>query len=185
MPQARWDLRVGGDVRAWRRAHSRDSELVKLHMSEGILPGSESWSLLSLSPPPCVWTITMLGGVEGRTSHQRSAGCLCWAGRWRKEGLAPSWKIPGPTAGRGWWREGGHCLTHSALPIGPSVSSPRPGQSLQPHPAHVLWAAVIIIMRLKLKEIIEGAPGWHSRLSVRLQPGHDLAVRGFEPRVRL
>ena len=30
-----------------------------------------------------------------------------------------------------------------------------------------------------------GAPGWHSRLSVRLQPGHDLAVREFEPRVRL
>ena len=28
-----------------------------------------------------------------------------------------------------------------------------------------------------------GAPGWHSRLSVRLQPGHDLAVREFEPRV--
>ena len=32
---------------------------------------------------------------------------------------------------------------------------------------------------------ILGAPGWHSRLSVRLQPGHDLAVREFEPRVRL
>ena len=30
-----------------------------------------------------------------------------------------------------------------------------------------------------------GAPGWCSRLSVRLQPGHDLAVREFEPRVRL
>ena len=30
-----------------------------------------------------------------------------------------------------------------------------------------------------------GAPGWRSRLSVRLQPGHDLAVREFEPRVRL
>ena len=30
-----------------------------------------------------------------------------------------------------------------------------------------------------------GAPGWRSRLSVRLQPGHDLAVRGFEPRVGL
>ena len=26
-----------------------------------------------------------------------------------------------------------------------------------------------------------GAPGWRSRLSVRLQPGHDLAVREFEP----
>ena len=30
-----------------------------------------------------------------------------------------------------------------------------------------------------------GAPGWRSRLSVRLQPGHDLAVHEFEPRVRL
>ena len=27
-----------------------------------------------------------------------------------------------------------------------------------------------------------GAPGWRSRLSVRLQPGHDLAVREFEVR---
>ena len=30
-----------------------------------------------------------------------------------------------------------------------------------------------------------GAPGWRSRLSIRLQPGHDLAVREFEPRVGL
>ena len=30
-----------------------------------------------------------------------------------------------------------------------------------------------------------GAPGWCSRLSVRLQPGHDLTVREFEPRVGL
>ena len=30
-----------------------------------------------------------------------------------------------------------------------------------------------------------GAPGWRSRLSVRLQPGHDLALREFEPRVGL
>ena len=30
-----------------------------------------------------------------------------------------------------------------------------------------------------------GAPGWRSRLSVRLQPGHDLAVCEFEPRVWL
>ena len=30
-----------------------------------------------------------------------------------------------------------------------------------------------------------GAPGWRSRLSVRLQPGHDLVLREFEPRVRL
>ena len=32
---------------------------------------------------------------------------------------------------------------------------------------------------------ILGAPGWRSRLSVRLQPGHDLTVCEFEPRVRL
>ena len=35
-----------------------------------------------------------------------------------------------------------------------------------------------------LKKLI-GAPGWCIRLSVRLQPGHDLAVCEFEPRVRL
>ena len=37
----------------------------------------------------------------------------------------------------------------------------------------------------KLKIELSGAPGWRSRLSVRLQPGHNLAVREFEPRVRL
>ena len=35
------------------------------------------------------------------------------------------------------------------------------------------------------KKIRGGAPGWHSRLSIRLQPGHDLAVREFKPRVGL
>ena len=35
------------------------------------------------------------------------------------------------------------------------------------------------------KHEMVGAPGWHSRLSVRLQPGHDLAVCEFEPRIRL
>ena len=30
-----------------------------------------------------------------------------------------------------------------------------------------------------------GAPGWCSRLSVQLQPGHDLAVREFEPCIGL
>ena len=33
--------------------------------------------------------------------------------------------------------------------------------------------------------LVCGAPGWRSRLSVRLQPGHDLVVREFEPRVGL
>ena len=37
----------------------------------------------------------------------------------------------------------------------------------------------------QLKKDLTGAPGWRSQLSVRLQPGHDLAVREFEPRVRL
>ena len=36
-----------------------------------------------------------------------------------------------------------------------------------------------------VKKTLQGAPGWRSRLSVRLQPGHDLAVREFEPRVGL
>ena len=45
---------------------------------------------------------------------------------------------------------------------------------------------------LRIREISDslkrnniGAPGWHSRLSVRLQPVHDLVVREFEPRVGL
>ena len=38
---------------------------------------------------------------------------------------------------------------------------------------------------LPLEKERVGAPGWRSRLVVRLQPGHDLAVREFEPHVRL
>ena len=38
---------------------------------------------------------------------------------------------------------------------------------------------------LPLLNSITGAPGWRSRLSVRLQPGHDLAVHELEPRVGL
>ena len=38
---------------------------------------------------------------------------------------------------------------------------------------------------LHFKKGLPGAPGWRSRLSVRLQPGHDLAVGEFEPCVRL
>ena len=40
-------------------------------------------------------------------------------------------------------------------------------------------------VRLKrhLENNKEGAPAWLSRLSVRLQPGHNLVVREFEPRV--
>ena len=39
--------------------------------------------------------------------------------------------------------------------------------------------------KFHIKKKIVGAPGWRSRLSVQLQPGHDLAVREFEPRVGL
>ena len=35
------------------------------------------------------------------------------------------------------------------------------------------------------EKVVLGAPGWRSRLSVRLQPDHDLAVCEFEPRVGL
>ena len=42
-----------------------------------------------------------------------------------------------------------------------------------------------ITIGLWLWECCIGAPGWRSRLSVRLQPGRDLALREFEPRVRL
>ena len=57
----------------------------------------------------------------------------------------------------------------------------------------MLWDAVKAVLRGKYiavqaflkKQEKSGAPGWHSRLSVRLQPGHDLAVCEFEPRVRL
>ena len=38
--------------------------------------------------------------------------------------------------------------------------------------------------QLRLRTL-QGAPGWRSRLSVQLQPGHDLTVREFEPRVGL
>ena len=40
-------------------------------------------------------------------------------------------------------------------------------------------------LKYRLKETQLGAPGWRSRLSVRLQPDHDLTVCEFEPRVRL
>ena len=47
-------------------------------------------------------------------------------------------------------------------------------------------APPLLTFSLSLSKINKlGAPGWPSRLSVRLQPGHDLAVREFEPRVRL
>ena len=47
--------------------------------------------------------------------------------------------------------------------------------------------SVPLLLRLTggLEESLPWAPGWHSWLSVRIQPAHDLAVREFEPRVRL
>ena len=49
-----------------------------------------------------------------------------------------------------------------------------------------LPAADHIALAVVLKSwVIVGAPGWFSRLSVRLQPGHNLAIREFEPRVGL
>ena len=56
------------------------------------------------------------------------------------------------------------------------------------HKVRVRWSVSPYEEALKhihLELSILGAPGWCSRLSVRLQPGHDLAVREFEPRVRL
>ena len=46
-------------------------------------------------------------------------------------------------------------------------------------------AAILSIFHSLFKFNSIGAPGWRSRLSVRLQPGHDLAVREFKPRLRL
>ena len=45
--------------------------------------------------------------------------------------------------------------------------------------------SVVADQEMKIKNSYWGAPGWRSRLSLRLQPGHDLAVGEFEPRVRL
>ena len=53
------------------------------------------------------------------------------------------------------------------------------------HPQCPEVAQFLNLWRVHLEDAIIGAPGWRSRLSVRLQPGHDLAVRGFEPRFGL
>ena len=82
-----------------------------------------------------------------------------------------------------------HCWVYSPLhrersvplnlPPAPGIrvcGSEKAGNRLCPHPGGFTMA----------NEIRKtGAPGWRSRLSVRLQPGHDLAVREFEPRVGL
>ena len=53
------------------------------------------------------------------------------------------------------------------------------------HPFLIKTLEKVGIEGTYLKVIKAGAPGWRSRLSIRLQPGHDLAVPEFEPRVRL
>ena len=49
----------------------------------------------------------------------------------------------------------------------------------------LLVLACLHLLPHPLNTLRVGAPGWRSRLSVQLQPGHDLAVREFEPRVGL
>ena len=49
----------------------------------------------------------------------------------------------------------------------------------------VEWLEVEAFQKDASKMNMIGAPGWRSRLSVRLQPGHNLVVREFEPCVRL
>ena len=51
--------------------------------------------------------------------------------------------------------------------------------------SNVITSDAMIVCDLMDIKLHPGAPGWRSRLSVRLQPGHDLAVRQFEPRVGL
>ena len=55
------------------------------------------------------------------------------------------------------------------------------------HMSEILSTPLTPLGKLLLvpQDPVGGAPGWRSRLSVRLQPGHDLAVREFEPRVGL
>ena len=52
---------------------------------------------------------------------------------------------------------------------------------------HIIWPQNLAICDNMdgVKEYDAGAPGWRSRLSVWLQPGHNLAVRKFEPHVGL
>ena len=68
-----------------------------------------------------------------------------------------------------------------------SKTQPLPQVSAydMPIPLRSLSHLIPMIMKCHKNHPHLGAPGWRSRLSVRLQPGHDLAVREFEPRVRL
>ena len=69
-------------------------------------------------------------------------------------------------------------LVLTAHSLEPALDSASPSLSLCSSPAHALSLSVSKIN-------FKGAPGWRSRLGIRLQPGHDLAVREFKPCVRL
>ena len=110
---------------------------------------------------------------EGPREHQRDT---------------PRGPSPNPTSHRlvhtlGWLSlPGARVLTptrlaqHASLALLPHL--PGPSASLMP-------SGLCTCCSLYMKCPSHGAPGWRSRLSVRLQPGHDLAVREFEPRVGL
>ena len=99
------------------------------------------------------------------------------------------------------------CFHRSVRP--PIVNSPIPaiivscclvsyGKVCQPQTAIAFYQDALLLEKFSctfdlerkfigslLEVHLRGAPGWRSRLSVRLQPGHHLAVHEFEPRVRL
>ena len=69
----------------------------------------------------------------------------------------------------------GSVLTAGSLE--PVLDSASPSLAVRP--------LLMLCFSLSLKKWIKtGAPGWLSRLSVRLRSGHDLAIHVFEPRIR-
>ena len=77
-------------------------------------------------------------------------------------------------------------LTRRMYPV--RMETERQGVSLNLDHIPRDWRRLVVSLisgeiNKHLRYLIVGAPGWRSRLSVRLQPGHDLAVREFEPRV--
>ena len=81
--------------------------------------------------------------------------------------------------------QGGAALTQRGL----APQGRRTGHSVRPPACSpglgLLWRLNFLLQISRFKNAGHGAPGWRSWLSVRLQPGHDLAVREFEPRVGL
>ena len=104
-----------------------------------------------------------------------------WGGRRRHSGAV--WRVRG-----GWLTR----LASGACRSSAAVLEPVT-EALYRH--HGSWAfsrtsvpgasSSVAFSYLALEITALGAPGWRSRLSVRLQPGHDLAVREFEPHVGL